>query len=55
MAWLKKDKSFQLCFGHIQISDENIQLHFNYIDFLNFYGKMIENKVCFVSSCPFCK
>lgn len=55
-GWLgNKRQSFQLCFGRILLSDENVQLHFNYIDFLNLYGKVVENKVCLVCSCPFYK
>lgn len=48
-------QSFQLRFGCILLSDENVQLYFNYIDFLNFSGKVVENKVCLVCSRPLYK
>lgn len=50
-----KRQSFLLHFSCILLSDENVQLYFNYIDFLNFYSKVVENKVCLVCSCLFYK
>lgn len=50
-----KRQSFQLRFNCILLSDENVQLYLNYIGFLNFYTKVVENKVCLVCSHLFCK
>lgn len=50
-----KRQPFQLRFRCILLSDENVQLYFNYIDFLNFYSKVVENKVCLVCSRPLYK
>lgn len=46
---------FSTCFGLILISAKNVQLHFNYIDCLHFYGRVTEDKVSLMCNCPFYK